>query len=75
MAKQRRNKVAGNGGTGLKALVLSTLSAAFGVQKKANQEKDFREGNPAHFVIAGIVGTALLIAILLLVVHAVLGGN
>ena len=74
MAKQRRNKEVGSRGTGLKAVVLSTLSAAFGVQKKANQEKDFREGNPAHFAIAGIVGTALLIAILLLVVHAVLGG-
>ena len=75
MTNQRQSKVSGNRGTGLKAVVLSTLSAAFGVQKKSNQEKDFREGNPAHFVIAGIVGTALFVASLLLVVHAVLGKN
>lgn len=72
-SKPSVQKVAGKKGTGLKAVVLSTLSAAFGVQKKANLEKDFQQGKPAHFIIAGIVGTALFVAALLLVVYAVLG--
>ena len=72
MAKRRQKKMAEKKGTGLKAVVLSTLSAAFGVQKKANLEKDFKQGKPAHFIAAGIIGTALFIAALLLVVHAVL---
>ena len=70
--KAAAKKMAEKKGTGLKAVVLSTLSAAFGVQKKANLEKDFKQGKPAHFIAAGIIGTALFIAALLLVVHAVL---
>jgi len=60
-------------GTGLKSVIFSTLSAAFGVQKKSRLEKDFQQGKPAHFIVAGIIGTALFVVTLLLVVHAVLG--
>ncbi|USE39474.1 DUF2970 domain-containing protein [Endozoicomonas sp. SCSIO W0465] len=58
-------------GTGIKSVILSTLSAAFGVQKRANLERDFQKGNPAHFIIAGIAGTVLLVLILIAVVHVV----
>ena len=69
----RGELVAGRKGTGLKSVILSTLSAAFGVQKKSRLEKDFQQGKPVHFIVAGVVGTALLIMTLLLVVQAVLG--
>lgn len=59
-------------GTGIKSVAYSVLSAAFGVQKKTNLERDFQQGRPAHYVIAGIVGTALLIVILIAIVHMVL---
>ncbi|WP_257296266.1 DUF2970 domain-containing protein [Endozoicomonas sp. YOMI1] len=59
-------------GTGLKSVVLSALSAAFGVQKRANLERDFQQGKPAHYIIAGIVGTLLFVLILISVVHVVI---
>ncbi|WP_338081940.1 DUF2970 domain-containing protein, partial [Endozoicomonas acroporae] len=31
-------------------MVLSALSAAFGVQKRANLERDFQQGKPAHYI-------------------------
>ncbi|MFK0572082.1 DUF2970 domain-containing protein [Endozoicomonas sp.] len=59
-------------GTGIKSVVLSALSAAFGVQKKSNLERDFQQGKPAHFIIAGVIGTFLLVVILILAVSLVL---
>ena len=35
----------------------STAAAAFGVQNRANRERDFNRGKPMHFIIAGIVFT------------------
>ncbi|WP_257266626.1 DUF2970 domain-containing protein [Endozoicomonas sp. ONNA2] len=58
-------------GTGFKSVVLSALSAAFGVQKRSNLERDFHKGKPAQFIIAGIVGTLLFVLILITVVHMV----
>ena len=58
-------------GTGFKSVVLSALSAAFGVQKRSNLERDFQEGKPAHYIIAGIVGTLLFVLILISVVYLV----
>ncbi len=62
-------------GTGLKSVILSTISAAFGVQKRSRLENDFQHGKPAHFIVAGIVATVLLVLALVLVVHAVLEKN
>ena len=59
-------------GTGLKSVLLSALSAAFGVQKKSNQERDFQQGKPAHFIIAGIIGTFLFVTFLIFIVNLVL---
>ncbi|WP_257284484.1 DUF2970 domain-containing protein [Endozoicomonas sp. SESOKO1] len=58
-------------GTGVKSVILSALSAAFGVQKRANLERDFQHGKPAHYIIAGIAGTVLFVLILISVVHVI----
>ncbi len=62
-------------GTGIKSIVFSALSAVFGVQKKSNLERDFQQGKPAHYIIAGIIGTALFVVVLVLIVHLVLQGT
>lgn len=59
------------GGTGLLRVIQSALSAAFGVQKKQNLERDFTQGKPAHYIIAGVVGTVLFVAILVIIVSLV----
>ncbi len=50
----------------------STAAAAFGVQKRANRERDFNRGKPMHFIIAGIVFTAVFVLIVVSVVQFVL---
>jgi hypothetical protein len=54
-------------------IAASTVAAAFGVQSKANKDRDFQSGNPVHFIIAGIVFTALFVIALIVVVNLVLG--
>ena len=53
-------------------IVQSTLAAAIGVQSKKNRERDFEEGNAGAFIAAGIIFTALFIAMVLAVVQWVL---
>jgi uncharacterized membrane protein YidH (DUF202 family) len=53
-------------------IVGSTLAAAFGVQKRANRERDFARGKPLHFIVAGIVFTAAFVLIVVAVVQLVL---
>ena len=50
----------------------SAAAAAFGVQSRANRERDFSRGKPLHFIIAGIVFTAVFVAIVAFVVQIVL---
>lgn len=57
---------------GFWAVVLSTIAAAFGVQSRANQERDFRHGNIWVFIAAGLTFTALFVLTVFLVVRAVL---
>ncbi|MRI34159.1 hypothetical protein EOPP23_14290 [Endozoicomonas sp. OPT23] len=59
-------------GTGIFATVQSALAAAFGVQSNKNRERDFSQGEPAHFIIAGVIGTVAFICILGLIVKLVL---
>ena len=47
-------------------------AAAFGVQSRANRERDFSRGKPIHFIIAGIIFTALFVLIVVSVVQLVL---
>ena len=44
----------------------------FGVRKGSEYEKDVSQLNPVHVIIAGIVGAALFIGLLLLLVNWVL---
>lgn len=50
----------------------SAAAAAFGVQSRANRERDFARGKPLHFIIAGIVFTAVFVLVVATVVHLVL---
>ncbi|MHC8305853.1 DUF2970 domain-containing protein [Pseudomonas sp. PB3P13] len=54
-------------------MVHSVLAAALGVQSGKNRERDFTHGKPSHFVMLGVLFTALfalaLFGIVTLVVH------
>ena len=47
----------------------------FGVRKGVDYEKDVNQLNPVHVVIAGVIGAALFVIVLLLVVNWVLASN
>ena len=42
-------------GTGMLNTIKSTIAAACGVQTKSNRERDFEQGKPSTFIIAGLV--------------------
>lgn len=48
-------------GTGFFAVMQSVLAAGFGVQSRANRERDFKHGKPVHFIVAGLLGTGLFL--------------
>jgi hypothetical protein len=50
----------------------SAVAAAFGVQSRANRERDFTRGKPLHFIVAGVVFTALFVLTVAMVVQLVL---
>lgn len=49
---------------GIREVCKSILMSFFGVQKESVRRRDFEKGKPVHFIIAGIVVTALFIAVL-----------
>lgn len=52
---------------------LKSVAAAFlGVQSDKNRQRDFTHGKVVHFIIAGIIGVILFIAVLLIIVQSVL---
>ena len=53
-------------------VLMSTLAAAFGVQTETARQRDFAQGRPAVFIVAGVVFTLLFILILVLIVRVVL---
>lgn len=46
-------------------IVMSTLAAAFGVQKRKNLERDFSQQSFFPYIVAGIIFTLLFIASIL----------
>jgi amino acid transporter len=52
---------------------LATMKAVFwsflGIRKKSDYESDAAKLNPVHVIIAGILGAALFIGVLLTIVH------
>lgn len=53
-------------------IVKSTLAAAIGVQSEEARRRDFTHGRAGPFIIAGLIGTALFVLLLVGVVQLVL---
>jgi hypothetical protein len=47
----------------------------FGVRRRADHEHDVQKLNPVHVVIAGLVGAALFVTLLVVVVKWVVGSG
>jgi len=62
-----------------KASPLQTLRAVawsfFGVRRSADYEQDVAKLNPVHVIIAGIIGAALFVGVLVLLVNWVVGSG
>jgi hypothetical protein len=58
-----------------KASFAATMKAVFwsffGVRKRSDYESDAAKLNPLHVVIAGIIGAAIFVAVLILIVKMV----
>lgn len=50
----------------------SVLAAFFGVQSNKNRERDFKHGKASHFIIAGLLMTAVFVLLVWGVVRLVL---
>lgn len=58
--------------TGFLSSMKSVFAAFFGVQSNRNRERDFSQGRFSHFVVAGLIGTALFIGVIAAVVWLIL---
>ena len=56
-------------GTGFWSVVQSVGAAMIGVQSRKNRERDFTQGKPIHFIIGGVIGTALFLLVIWLLVQ------
>ncbi|HED16784.1 MAG TPA: DUF2970 domain-containing protein [Gammaproteobacteria bacterium] len=61
-----------NQDVGFMQVVKSVLSGMFGVQSSKNRERDFTKGKPIHYVVVGLLFTAMFILTLVGVVKLVL---
>lgn len=55
----------------LGATIKAVLWSFFGIRKKSDYESDAANLNPVHLIIAGILGAALFIGVLVTIVHFV----
>ncbi|MCY1379216.1 hypothetical protein D9M69_669140 [compost metagenome] len=53
-------------------MLQSVLAAALGVQSGKNRSRDFSRGKPSHFVILGVLFTAIFVLVIFSVVKLVL---
>lgn len=53
-------------------MLQSVFSAALGVQSSKNRARDFSRGKPSHFIILGVLFTALFVLVIFGVVQVVL---
>ncbi|HEX5841680.1 MAG TPA: DUF2970 domain-containing protein [Pseudomonas sp.] len=56
----------------LREMLQSVLSAALGVQSGKNRSRDFSRGKPSHFIILGVLFTAVFVLLIVAVVKLVL---
>lgn len=58
-----------------KGSLLATMKAVMwsflGIRKKSDYEKDVAQLNPLHVVIAGVIGAAIFITVLIIIVKSV----
>ena len=59
-------------GTGFWSIVQSVGAGLIGVQSSKNRERDFTQGKPLHFIIGGLVGTAIFLFFVWLIVQYLL---
>lgn len=71
-SKESQEKTTEEARPGLLSIAASTLAAALGVQSSRNQQRDFKAGNIYHFILAGLIFTALFIGTITLIVRTVL---
>ncbi len=50
----------------------SVAAAFFGVQSNKNRERDFSQGKLSHFILVGILGVIIFIAVLFIIVSLVI---
>ena len=53
-------------------VIASVNAAFFGVQSRKNRERDFTRGKASHYIIVGVIMTALLVGVLVLIVKLML---
>lgn len=53
-------------------MLQSVLSAALGVQSGKNRNRDFTRGKPSHFIMLGVLFTAVFVLVIFGVVKLVL---
>ena len=53
----------------------SAIAAAFGIQSQANRERDFKNGKPIHFIIAGVLTTLVFLLGVALFVNIMISTN
>lgn len=63
----------GGGGSSFGQSMKAVMWSFFGVRKRRDLEADAAQLNPLHVVIAGLIGAAIFIAILIVVVRLVVG--
>ncbi|MCY1292859.1 hypothetical protein D9M68_740550 [compost metagenome] len=54
-------------------MLQSVLAAAFGVQSGKNRTRDFSRGKPSHFIMLGVLFTAIFVLVLFGLVKLILG--
>lgn len=57
---------------GLWQVVQSVAASMFGVQSRANRERDFTRGKAVHFIVIGLVMVAAFVGTLVIVVKILL---
>lgn len=53
-------------------IIKSVLASFFGVQSDKNRKRDFQQGNPLHFIVAGLFLTVIFILLIVGLVKYIL---
>lgn len=53
-------------------VIQSVLAAFFGVQSERNRQRDFTQGKPIHYIVIGLMATALFVLFMIGIVKLIL---